>query len=51
MGDGGRARATAGRGQGEWLPRERRGRLAAGDGVGKSGVGPDGVAERAADAA
>ena len=45
MGDGGRrARATAGRGKGE-CRRERRGRVAAGD-----GVGPDG-SETAADAA
>ena len=42
MGDGGRrARATAGRGKGE-CRRERRGRVAAGDGVGPDGVGDGG---------
>ena len=28
-----------------WVPRESRGRVAAGGGVGQSGVGPDGVGE------
>ena len=45
MGDGGRARAAAGRGQGECAGTERRGRVAVGGGVGQSGVGPDGVGE------
>ena len=45
MGDGGRARAAAGRGQGECPGTERRGRVAVGGGVGQSGVGPDGVGE------
>ena len=39
MGDGGRARAAAGRGQGACSGTERRGRVAAGGGGGKSGVG------------
>jgi hypothetical protein len=41
VGDGGRARATAGRGKGK-CRRERRGRVAAGDGVGPDGVGDGG---------
>jgi len=45
VGDGGRARAAAGRGQGECPGTERRGRVAVGGGVGQSGVGPDGVGE------
>jgi hypothetical protein len=44
MGDGGRARAAAGRGQGE-LPGRGGGASQQAGGVGQSGVGRDGVGE------